>query len=65
MGLIGSCTNSSYEDMGRSASLIKQALGVWTGVRVPANLAHPHVIPLRSAPGAPGLGLGLSLQLWR
>ena len=25
-GLIGSCTNSSYEDMGRSASLAKQAL---------------------------------------
>ena len=25
-GLIGSCTNSSYEDMGRSASLVKQ---VW------------------------------------
>jgi aconitate hydratase len=27
VGLIGSCTNSSYEDMARSASLIKQALG--------------------------------------
>jgi len=26
VGLIGSCTNSSYEDMGRSASLVKQAL---------------------------------------
>eukprot|EP01124_Arcella_intermedia_P029405 TRINITY_DN61_c2_g1_i1.p1 TRINITY_DN61_c2_g1~~TRINITY_DN61_c2_g1_i1.p1 ORF type:complete len:785 (-),score=90.64 TRINITY_DN61_c2_g1_i1:25-2358(-) len=26
VGLIGSCTNSSYEDMTRSASLIKQAL---------------------------------------
>ena len=25
-GLIGSCTNSSYEDMGRCASLVKQAL---------------------------------------
>ena len=25
-GLIGSCTNSSYEDMGRSASIAKQAL---------------------------------------
>lgn len=25
-GLIGSCTNSSYEDMGRAASLAKQAL---------------------------------------
>lgn len=26
LGLIGSCTNSSYEDMGRAASLAKQAL---------------------------------------
>ncbi|XP_066489657.1 aconitate hydratase, mitochondrial [Tiliqua scincoides] len=26
VGLIGSCTNSSYEDMGRSAALAKQAL---------------------------------------
>ena len=26
VGLIGSCTNSSYEDMDRSASLAKQAL---------------------------------------
>ena len=25
-GLIGSCTNSSYEDMGRAASLAQQAL---------------------------------------
>ena len=25
-GLIGSCTNSSYEDMSRAASLAKQAL---------------------------------------
>lgn len=25
-GLIGSCTNSSYEDMGRSVSIAKQAL---------------------------------------
>lgn len=26
LGLIGSCTNSSYEDMGRSAAVAKQAL---------------------------------------
>lgn len=26
LGLIGSCTNSSYEDMGRSVSIAKQAL---------------------------------------
>ena len=25
-GLIGSCTNSSYEDMGRSAAIARQAL---------------------------------------
>ena len=25
-GLIGSCTNSSYEDMGRSASICQQAI---------------------------------------
>ena len=25
-GLIGSCTNSSYEDMGRCASIVKQAM---------------------------------------
>ena len=27
VGLIGSCTNSSYEDMGRAVSIAKQALG--------------------------------------
>merc|ERR1712126_244776 len=26
VGLIGSCTNSSYEDMGRAASLARQAM---------------------------------------
>jgi hypothetical protein len=26
LGLIGSCTNSSYEDMGRCANIVKQAL---------------------------------------
>lgn len=25
-GLIGSCTNSSYEDMGRCASIVKEAM---------------------------------------
>merc|ERR1711962_421576 len=29
-GLIGSCTNSSYEDMGRSASLVEQAVAKGT-----------------------------------
>ena len=34
-GLIGSCTNSSYEDMQRSASICRQALaaGIKTKVR--------------------------------
>lgn len=35
VGLIGSCTNSSYEDMSRSASLCKQALD--HGVKVQAG----------------------------
>jgi len=30
VGLIGSCTNSSYEDMGRSASLVEQAVAKGT-----------------------------------
>merc|ERR1711931_217037 len=30
VGLIGSCTNSSYEDMGRSASLVEQAVSKGT-----------------------------------
>ena len=34
-GLIGSCTNSSYEDMSRVASLMKQALA--KGVKAKGN----------------------------
>ena len=34
-GLIGSCTNSSYEDMSRAASLVKQALAAGIKAKVP------------------------------
>ena len=48
--LIGSCTNSSYEDMTRSASIVRQALDAGIKVRSPcslestilvSNAAHP------------------------
>lgn len=37
-GLIGSCTNSSYEDMSRAASICRQALkaGIKSKVRPPS-----------------------------
>jgi aconitate hydratase len=35
VGLIGSCTNSSYEDMSRAASIAKQALD--KGVKIKAG----------------------------
>lgn len=34
-GLIGSCTNSSYEDMMRAASIAKQALAAGIKAKVP------------------------------
>ena len=37
-GLIGSCTNSSYEDMGRSASIVRQALAVGKKVSIPFTI---------------------------
>jgi aconitate hydratase len=37
-GLIGSCTNSSYEDMGRSASIVKQALAAGLKFKAPFNV---------------------------
>jgi len=37
-GLIGSCTNSSYEDMARSASLTKQALDAGIKFKTPYNV---------------------------
>ena len=37
--LIGSCTNSSYEDMGRVASLVKQALEVGLQPKVPLYIS--------------------------
>ena len=40
--LIGSCTNSSYEDMTRSASIVRQALDAGIKVRP----SHPALSPL-------------------
>ena len=37
-GLIGSCTNSSYEDMQRAASVAQQALKA--GIKAKASLSH-------------------------
>jgi aconitate hydratase len=37
-GLIGSCTNSSYEDMGRCASLVQQALDAGLKFKAPFNV---------------------------
>ena len=38
LGLIGSCTNSSYEDMGRCASIVKQALKRGLKSKIPFNV---------------------------
>ncbi|XP_067007325.1 aconitate hydratase, mitochondrial [Anabrus simplex] len=38
VGLIGSCTNSSYEDMGRCASIVKQALKHGLKAKIPFNV---------------------------
>ena len=38
-GLIGSCTNSSYEDMRRAASLAKQALEVGIKPKIPLYIS--------------------------
>lgn len=38
VGLIGSCTNSSYEDMGRCASIVKQALTHGLKSKIPFNV---------------------------
>jgi aconitate hydratase len=61
-GLIGSCTNSSYEDMARAASVTKQALakGLRAKVRPPKPHplrradppAHPPQIPFNITPGS-------------
>ena len=40
-GLIGSCTNSSYEDMQRAASVCRQALAAGIKSKVPPH-ARPH-----------------------
>lgn len=38
VGLIGSCTNSSYEDMGRCASIAKQAMKHGVKSKIPFNV---------------------------
>lgn len=38
VGLIGSCTNSSYEDMGRCASIIKDAMKHGVKSKIPFNV---------------------------
>lgn len=38
VGLIGSCTNSSYEDMGRCASIVKEALTHGLKSKIPFNV---------------------------
>lgn len=38
VGLIGSCTNSSYEDMGRCASIVKDALSHGLKSKIPFNV---------------------------
>ena len=37
-GLIGSCTNSSYEDMARAQSVAKQALSAGIKAKVPFTI---------------------------
>ncbi|XP_077284771.1 putative aconitate hydratase, mitochondrial isoform X2 [Arctopsyche grandis] len=38
VGLIGSCTNSSYEDMGRCASIVKEAMRHGVKSKIPFNV---------------------------
>ena len=38
VGLIGSCTNSSYEDMGRCASIAKEAMSHGLKSKIPFNV---------------------------
>lgn len=38
VGLIGSCTNSSYEDMGRCASIVKEAMSHGLKSKIPFNV---------------------------
>lgn len=43
VGLIGSCTNSSYEDMGRAASIAQQALNKGIKAKAAFTITHVHV----------------------
>lgn len=38
VGLIGSCTNSSYEDMGRCANIAKEAMNHGLKSKIPFNV---------------------------
>jgi len=40
-GLIGSCTNSSYEDLSRAASIAKQALE--KNIKIKSQLFHQNI----------------------
>lgn len=56
-GLIGSCTNSSYEDMARASSVAKQALSAGIKAKVPFTIT-PGSEQIRYADGPltlPGL----------
>ena len=63
-GLIGSCTNSSYEDMQRAASVARQALAAGIKAKVTPQM-HPlrhvlaHLLPMPD-PGAQALHLSAS-----
>lgn len=46
-GLIGSCTNSSYEDMQRAASVARQALDAGIKAKVRAHALYPETVPWR------------------
>ena len=46
IGLIGSCTNSSYEDMTRPASIVKQAQGTRTRLQEQPLPPDLNVVPL-------------------
>jgi hypothetical protein len=55
-GLIGSCTNSSYEDMTRAASVAKQALSAGTWGSRGAGRAHKRSYRTDGAGGEPAGG---------
>ena len=54
-GLIGSCTNSSYEDLARSASLVQQALDAGLRFPIPFNVT-PGSEKVRATIARDGIG---------